>query len=258
MATRLDCVVIDTPDPAGLARWWARALGWTPMLVEDADWPEDVSVVPPDGKPGIELVFVPVTDPKQAKNRIHLDLAARTAQEQADIVERLERLGARRVDIGQGEVPWTVLADPEGNELCVLDPRDRYRQTGSVGAVVVDAIEPVSLSRFWAAATGWTITDSGPNGAALHPTAEPGGSADAVGPYLEFVPSDEPHRVKNRWHLDVRPLPGADQAAEVERLLDLGARRAEVGQAGAPPEQVTWTVLADPEGNEFCVLCTIG
>jgi predicted enzyme related to lactoylglutathione lyase len=157
---------------------------------------------------------------------------------------------------GQGDVPWTVLADPEGNELCVLDPRERYRETGALAAIVVDAVEPVSLSRFWAAATGWTLTDSGPRGAALHPTVQAGVLTGAVGPYLEFVPTQEPHRVKNRWHLDVRPGPGDDQAAEVARLIGLGARRIEIGQSAAPAGSVTWTVLADPEGNEFCVLRT--
>jgi hypothetical protein len=73
------------------------------------------------------------------------------------------------------------------------------------------------------------------------------------GPLLELIATDESHRVKNRWHLDVRP-DTRDRDMEVARLLDLGATTVEVGQAGAAPGEMTWVVLADPEGNEFCVL----
>jgi glyoxalase superfamily protein len=72
---------------------------------------------------GVPLVFVPVADPKVGKNRVHLDLRSATADDQAAQVARLTGLGARPADIGQGDVPWVVLADPEGNEFCVLSPR---------------------------------------------------------------------------------------------------------------------------------------
>ncbi len=74
-------------------------------------------------------------------------------------------------------------------------------------------------------------------------------SSQGVGPYLEFVRTPDVKNVKNRVHLDVRPYPGDDQAAEVARLQALGATDINVGQGDVP-----WTVLADPEGNEFCVL----
>ena len=73
--------------------------------------------------PGFDLAFVPVPEPKTGQNRVHLDLASASAEDQAAIVDRLLGLGARHVDIGQGEVPWVVLADPEGNEFCVLSAR---------------------------------------------------------------------------------------------------------------------------------------
>ena len=256
MPTRLDSLVIDTPDPAGLARWWSSALDWAPPEADLTGDPNEVAVRPRGGEPGLDLVFGRMSDVKRIKNRVHLDLASRSPQDQHDLGERLQAAGARPVDIGQGDVPWIVLADPEGNEFCVLEPRDRYRAAGSVAAVVVDAEDPPSLALFWAAATGWRVTDSGPAGAALHRTCEPGHSTGAVGPYLEFVPVPEPHLVKNRLHLDVRPGPGGDQAAEVARLIGLGARRIEIGQSSAPPEEISWVVLADPEGNEFCVLRT--
>ena len=109
MPTRLDVVVIDALAPAALARFWAAALGYEVTLEE----PDEVAVEPPDGIAGLPLLFVSVPKPKAAKSRIHMDLGSSVD------VRRLEALGAHRIDIGQGDVPWTVLADPEGNELCI-------------------------------------------------------------------------------------------------------------------------------------------
>lgn len=116
MAVRLYGVVIDAHDPKRLAQWWADALDW--QVVFEA--PEEVAVAK-DDKTHPGLVFVPVPETKTVKNRLHLDLAP----DDRDVeVERLEALGARRVDIGQSaETTWVVLADPEGNEFCVLSAR---------------------------------------------------------------------------------------------------------------------------------------
>jgi len=240
MPTRLECVVVDAADPAALARWWAGALDWT-VTVER---PEETAVEPPaPAGLGVPLVFVPVTDPKVGKNRVHLDLRSASAGDQQDRVARLVGLGARPADVGQGQdVPWVVLADPEGNELCVLDPRDQYAGTGAVAAIVVDAADPPALARFWSAAAGWPLAGSGDTWAALR-------SASGTGPFVEFVGVQEPKRVKNRLHLDVAPYLGDDHAGEVARLRALGATPADVGQRG-----VSRVVLADPEGNELCVL----
>jgi Glyoxalase-like domain len=239
MPTRLQHVVVDAADPAALARWWAAALGWA-ITVEE---PDEVDVEPPgpDGV-GVPLVFVPVADPKVSKNRVHLDLRSADADHQAAQVARLSRLGARPADVGQGDVPWVVLADPEGNELCVLDPREEYAGTGPVAAIVVDAADPAAQARFWAEASGWP--PAAPSGTAVSLRATAG-----TGPFLEFLEVPESKRVKNRVHLDVAPHPGDDHAAEVARLRALGATPADVGQRDVP-----WVVLADPEGNEFCVL----
>jgi hypothetical protein len=108
-------VVIAASDAAGLGRWWADALGW--VVVNDS--PEEFEIRPSaDQMPG--LVFLPVPEAKQSKNRLHLDF--RPADQQAE-VERFLRAGATRADVGQGPAPWVVLADPEGNEFCVLSPR---------------------------------------------------------------------------------------------------------------------------------------
>jgi catechol 2,3-dioxygenase-like lactoylglutathione lyase family enzyme len=238
VTTRLVNLVADAADPAASARWWAEALGWEVTF----ETRHEVDVEPPSGGPGIPLVFVPVPDHKTVPNRVHLDLASPSAEAQAALVDRLLGLGATHADVGQGEVPWVVLADPEGNELCVLEPRDRYRDTGPLAAVVMAAADPPGLARFWAEAAAWPVTDAGEQFAALR---HPSGS----GPFLELIRSTAPKVVKNRLHLDLAPYPGEDPAAEVARLLALGATRADVGQG-----EVTWTVLADPEGNELCVL----
>lgn len=121
MPTRLWSVVFAAADPPSLARFWSVATGWP----AEADGSGVVVVEAPAGshEPGIPLVFVPNADPKVGKNRVHLDLDSRSADHQAAAVERLRAAGARPVDVGQRGVPWVVLADPQGNELCVLTPR---------------------------------------------------------------------------------------------------------------------------------------
>ncbi|MBT0770574.1 hypothetical protein KIH74_16645 [Kineosporia sp. J2-2] len=241
MPTRLTSIVIDSADAPSLARWWADALDWG-IAYEDAD---ESDVVPPEGEPGIELTFCPVPEGKTGWNRVHLDLASRDAEHQRQTVARLEQAGATRVELGV-ERPWVVLTDPEGNEFCVLEPRPEYDERGPVAAVVIWAQDPANLGAFWQQAAGGELEAPGGPVATLTLTTP--------GPLLEFVHSDTPKTVKNRLHLDVRPYSGDDQAAEVSRLLNLGALRTEVGQSSADPATITWVVLVDPEGNEFCVL----
>jgi AcrR family transcriptional regulator len=123
MPTRLVHLVVDAADPVRLARFWAGALGWEVASEE----PDEVDVCPPGFRypdpSALPLVFVPVPEPKKGKNRVHLDLATESVAHQAAEVERLLALGAVPADIGQGDVPWTVLADPQGSEFCVLSPR---------------------------------------------------------------------------------------------------------------------------------------
>jgi predicted enzyme related to lactoylglutathione lyase len=109
-------VVVDANDPAALARFWMGVLDWS-IFYEAAD---EVVITKPDKSfPG--LVFVRVPEPKATKNRLHIDL---NPDDQAAEVERLVGIGASVVDIGQGDVGWVVLADPEGNEFCVLSARE--------------------------------------------------------------------------------------------------------------------------------------
>src|SRR5215471_1786434 len=179
MTTRLVHLVVDAADPPGLARFWAAALGWEVAVEEPAEvvvWPRGYSYPDPVALP---LVFVPVPEPKTGKNRVHLDLATGSAAHQAAEVERLLGLGAIPADIGQRDVPWTVLADPEGNEFCVLDPRPEYQDTGPVAAVVADCADPAAVAGFWALASGWTPASSTASGRSLR-------SPDGLGPLLEL------------------------------------------------------------------------
>lgn len=250
MATWLDSVNVDSADAEALGAWWAATLQWPITRYEWTDGQRvsfEVSVDPPPGRSGVPLTFANVPDEKRGLNRLHIDLRSDSENEQTATVARLEGRGAQRIDIGQGDVPFVVLADPEGNEFCVLEPRDVYQQAGQVAAIVIKALHPTSLAPFWSAATGWDVVVSTPGYVALqHPRRS--------GPLLELIKTSEAHQSKNRWHLDVRPEAGGDRDAEVKRLLDLGAANVEVGQANAAPGEVTWVVLADPEGNEFCVL----
>jgi predicted enzyme related to lactoylglutathione lyase len=118
VASRLAWICIDTTDAERLARFWGPALGWETIPEGD-----DVVVQPPPDSPdrgrvaGLNLLHVP--EAKAVKNRLHLDLVP---DDHAAEVARLEALGATRTSVGQGDVSWVVLADPEGNEFCVLDP----------------------------------------------------------------------------------------------------------------------------------------
>lgn len=112
MALTWEQIVVDAHDPRALGAWWARALGWVTTL----DTEDEVEIRrSPDVVPG--LLFLLVADAKVGKNRLHIDL--RPDDQDAEVA-RLVALGAQRVDVGQGDVGWVVLADPEGNEFCVL------------------------------------------------------------------------------------------------------------------------------------------
>jgi hypothetical protein len=121
MPARLTEILIDCADPEALATWWQGVLGWERSEEDDDEVdPEDVELRNPDGYP--HLLFLKVPEAKSVKNRIHLDLNP-TGCDQPEELERLLGLGAKRIDNGQGEQTWVVLADPEGNEFCLLRTR---------------------------------------------------------------------------------------------------------------------------------------
>jgi hypothetical protein len=114
-----------------------------------------------------------------------------------------------------------------------------------IQAITADATNPRVIAAFWEQALGWRRTYDTDDEVVLEPPA--GSPQDGVAPDLLFIRVPEGKQVKNRWHLDLRP---DDQAAEVRRLEELGASRIDIGQG----DDVTWVVMADPDGNEFCVL----
>ncbi|AZK97344.1 MULTISPECIES: VOC family protein [Streptomyces] len=244
MALHLFQMNIKARDDAALARFWAEALGWSVSGTE----PGATTVKPmgpawPD--PGaVRIDFIAVPDPAVVEYRAHLELATTSAARHAELVARLKELGATSADAGPGEPSRTVLADPEGNVFCVPEPRESYRDTGPIAAVVVDCADPRAMARFWGGAVDWTAHEATGERALLR-------SAHGAGPFLEFVRTPHLRETRHRLHLDLaaHPFDSAGQAAGVARLKSVGATAPDPG-----PKEFPWQVLADPEGNEFCVL----
>jgi hypothetical protein len=117
MSIRIQCLCIDTSHPAKIASFWQSALGWR----RTSDEEDQVVLEPParSAEDGVvpDLLFLKVPEDKIVKNRLHLDLRP---VDQAAEIARLEALGARRIDVGQGDVSWVVMTDPDGNEFDVL------------------------------------------------------------------------------------------------------------------------------------------
>lgn len=226
MSTRLCTVVVQAADPAAAARFWAELLDWQ---LDGTDL-----TAPPDDGWDMALRFVGESGPKEVKNRVHLDLSSESPDHQLAIVAKALSLGAVRADVGQRNVPWLVLADPAGNEFCVLEPRPEYATAGAFAAIVVDALDQQSLAEFWSAATGWPLMATGQEWSSLR-------SPSGRGPWFEFLHTEEPHKTPNRVTLEL--CPDASQADEVARLVELGARK-----------RAATAAMADPEGNEFEVL----
>ncbi|HEX8099255.1 MAG TPA: VOC family protein [Actinomycetota bacterium] len=236
MTVRLREVVFDANDPVRLGRFWADALGW-----EYAEHDEYTTASGGEGTVR-RLEFSKAPKPKTSKNWMHFDLSSTSGEHQRATVERLIDLGARHIDIGQGaDAAHFVLADPEGNEFCVLEPGNSFVDYGGLlGSLTCDGSPAVG--RFWSEALGWPLVWDQDNETAIR-------APDGTGQFITFGGPREPKQGKNRLHLDVAPPADGDQEAEVRRLELLGARRIDIGQGNVP-----WVVMADPDDNEFCVL----
>jgi predicted enzyme related to lactoylglutathione lyase len=114
--------------------------------------------------------------------------------------------------------------------------------TSSLSIIAIDAVDPKVVADFWCAVLGWVVLEEDDGIVSI-------GAAEAGGPTIDMCRVPEKKTVKNRLHFDLR-ADQAERSAELNRLLDLGAKPVDVGQ----PADVSWTVLADPEGNEFCLL----
>ncbi|MEV0156249.1 VOC family protein [Micromonospora sp. NPDC050686] len=226
MIARFKDLCLDATDAHALGAFWAGMLGGD--LVDTGDG--DTRVDPRGTRSGAEAVWVnTVAEPRTGKTRVHLDLRLPTADPGP-----LMAAGARLVREPDAEIGWWVLADPEGNQFCAFPPGDNPRP--GVFELVVDSADPVAQATWWARVTGGRV----------EPTEE--GYASVVGAagfpwdYWVFDPVPERKRVKNRMHWDVdltRPEP--------TELIRAGATLLR-----EPDERISWWILADPEGNEFC------
>jgi predicted enzyme related to lactoylglutathione lyase len=237
MTLQLTTLTIDAYDPAGLARFWAGVLRWR---VGEQD-EEGVVLDPTDGT-RFDLFFAVVPDTDQGVDRMHFDLSSRSVDGQHATVQRAVDLGARHIDVGQGpDAGHVVLADPEGNEFCVLEPGNRFVDYGGVlGSLTCDGSPAVGY--FWSQALGWPLVWDQDDETAIR-------APDGTGQFITWGPPVIPKTGKNKMHLDIAPPIDGDQRAEVDRLISLGAHRVDIGQG-----DVRWVVMADPDGNEFCVL----
>ncbi len=237
MASHLVALCFDANDPRRLARFWTGVLGW-----EMAHDPYERFALLPSDDTGFRIRFASTEEPKAGQNQMHLDLTSTSLEDQRQTVARSLGLGARHIDIGQRpEEGHVVLADPEGNEFCVIEPGNNFlADCGFIGSITCDGSQEVGY--FWSEALGWPLVWNQNQETAIR---SPRG-----GPKITWGgPPLRPKIGKNRLHFDLAPPVHADQQAEVDRLVCLGASRIDIGQEG-----VSWLVMADPDGNEFCVL----
>ncbi|GIF76509.1 hypothetical protein Asi02nite_60270 [Asanoa siamensis] len=222
-------MTFDARDPARLARFWADLLDR--KIVEDALVPGDEAQV--------SLRFVPGPARSATPTRsIHLHLTSEAAGDLRAVVDKALGLGAGHLDVGQlPEEPHVVLADPEGNAFCVIPPDNNFLAgCGFLGEVACDG--PRAVGQFWSAATGWPLVWDEHEETAIQ--SPHGGTKVAWG-----GPPVTPKRGTNRQRFTLA-VPAGDLAAEVDRLVALGAT---VIDADA-------ILLADPDGNEFHLTAT--
>ncbi|HEY2508724.1 MAG TPA: VOC family protein [Streptosporangiaceae bacterium] len=238
MTCQLVALCFDAQDPLRLGRFWADVLGWE---VSDDDPQDGVELLPSDDT-GFRFRLLPAQEQKTDLNDIHFHLTSTSLQNQQQTVARALALGALHIDIGQRpEEGHIVLADPEGNQFCVIEPGNAYlADCGFFAEVACDGSQEVGY--FWSAALGWPLVWDQDQETAIR--SPHGGPKIAWG-----GPPLTPRTGKYRMHFDLAPPAGGDQQAEVDRLVSLGATRADNdhGEAGG-------VVLADPDGHDFCVL----
>jgi hypothetical protein len=228
VTSRLLAVCFDAHDPKAVAAFWAGLLDRE--IVSEAD-----GALLPGDETQVGLRFV-ASDSEQVEERLlHLHLTSTSLEEQRRTVDRALQLGARHLDVGQSQdADFVVLADPEGNEMCVIEPRNGFLAgTGYLGEVTCDGTRDVGL--FWRDALGWPLVwDQDEETSVQSPL---GGTKVSWG-----GPPVAPRNGRNRQRFD---LTAPDVGVEAERLVALGATR--LGDLADGVE------LADPDGNEFSV-----
>ncbi len=232
----LENLVIDAVEPQRLGRFWEAAVGGERLTDEDDIFETRLALA---GGPVLDLCFPRVPEPPARQPRLHLDLEG--GAHQAEVVDRLLRLGADPLDVGQGDVPWVVLSDPEGNPCCVMEQRAAYANSGPIAALPLDSADPERDAGFWSWLTGW-IPVAGAYPSLRHPSLR--------GPVLELCPEPAPKgELKNRLHLDIRLEAGEDPDEVAAGIAERGGRELHPDWGDLP-----WRIYADPSGNELCVL----
>jgi len=234
---RLVALCVDANDPLRLARFWASALRWE----IDGETSDGIRLLPTDHT-AFGIVFRPVPEAKAGRNRIHLDLTSTSLEDQNESVSTLVERGARHIDVGQrADDPHVVLADPEGNEFCVIEPENSFLAgCERLGALACDGSREVGY--FWSNALGWPLVWDQDEETAIR-------APDGTGPFITWGGGpDLPKVGRNRLYLEIAPPGDGDHQAAVDRLVSLGAARIDTGQG-----PVGAVLMSDPDGNEFCV-----
>jgi len=229
MTSRLEAVTLDVADAAATAAFWAGLLGREAVR-------EPGGALVPGTDTQVGLRFVSCDTDQVGQRRLHLHLTSSSLEDQRQTVETALQLGGRHLDVGQSpDETFVVLADPGGNELCVIEPGNSFLAgTGHLGEVTCDGTRDVGL--FWSAALGWPLVwDQDEETAVQSPD---GGTKVSWG-----GPPIAPRHGRNRQRLD---LVADDPDTEAERLVALGATLL-IGADDATGR----LELADPDGNEF-------
>ncbi len=237
MTAQLVALALNAMEPNQLARFWASALQWNVYESEGVG----AKLVPTDAT-RFHMLFRPVVDAKVGQNRIHFDLTTTSLDDQRNTVDELLVIGARHIDIGQGpSETHVVLADPEGNEFCIIDPHNRFLAScPRLGAVNCDGTQ--ALGYFWSDALGWPLVWDEDDETAIQ-------APDGTGPRITWSgPPLMPKSGEERLHFHVAHEPATSASAVLDHLLAIGASRLDVGHGclGA-------IALADVDGNEFCL-----
>ncbi|WP_405798393.1 VOC family protein [Streptomyces sp. NBC_01506] len=238
MTSQLFAICFNATRPPDLARFWSGVLGR-----ELADGPDDdVTILPPDTG-GFRIRFLPSQEPKTSQNRAHFDLTSTSPQDQRQTVARALELGGKHIDVGQlPEEGHVVLADPDGNEFCVIEAGNEFlADTGFIGALSCDGTREVG--HFWSEALGWPLVWDQDQETAIQ--SPDGGTKITWG-----GPPVAPKTGTNRLYFELSLPAGADGEAEVARLLSLGSTRTDSGEGDGDGVRV---LMLDPDGNEFSV-----
>jgi catechol 2,3-dioxygenase-like lactoylglutathione lyase family enzyme len=236
MTSQLSAICFRATHPSALAWFWSGVLGWEP-----ADGPDgDIAILPPVPA-GFRIRFLPGHEPKTGQNRAHFDLTSTSQEDQRQTVARALELGGSHIDVGQRpEEGHVVLADPDGNEFCVIEPGNKFlADTGFIGALACDGTQEVGY--FWSEALRWPLVwDQDQETAIQSPS---GGTKITWG-----GPPVAPKTGTNRLCFELMLPADGDREAETARLVSLGATRTDTGTGEDDSGRM---LLLDPDGNEF-------